>query len=152
MSEIVSLGTLTRHPLQLDYNRSMAVPHILTEKMAAYRAGLRQSLSRPLTAEEQAALETAWRAAREVAQRLVKQHGAERVILFGSVARRRPLRRESDIDLAVEGMPMANFYQIVGDLRTDEGREIDLVRLETLRESFRKIIALEGVLLAHAAD
>jgi len=116
--------------------------------MAVYREGLRRRLNRPLAPDEEAALETAWREARQVAEQLVQQHGAKRVILFGSLARWRRLRSDSDIDLAVEGMSSENFHRIVGDLRTDGGRMVDLVRLETVRDSFRKIIAFEGVLLA----
>lgn len=127
----------------------MAVYPMPADKMATYREGLRRSLSRPLTADEQAALEIAWREAREIAEQLVKQWGAKRVILFGSVARKRALRPESDIDLAVEGMAAHGYYQIVGDLRTTQGRAVDLVRFESLRESFRKVIAVEGAVLAH---
>ena len=94
-------------------------------------------------------LNAAMREARQMAKRLVKQHGAKRVILFGSVARQRRLRRDSDIDLAVEGMPAENFYQIVGDLWTKQGRQVDLVRWETLRESFRQVVEREGKLLAY---
>jgi predicted nucleotidyltransferase len=120
--------------------------------MAAYREGIRRRLNRPLSATEQAALEAAWRGAREIAERLVKQYGAKRVILFGSVVRKRRLRRESDIDLATEGMPLDNFYKIVGDLRASDVRLIDLVRYEGLRESFKKVIASEGVVLAHDGE
>ncbi|MBI3762263.1 MAG: nucleotidyltransferase domain-containing protein [Chloroflexi bacterium] len=116
--------------------------------MRAYREGLRRRLNKPLTAEEEKALETARGEARQMAEQLVKQHGAKRVILFGSVAQKRRLRRDSDIDLAVEGMPAENFYKIVGDLRTDNGRAVDLIRLETARESLRKLIMLEGVELS----
>ena len=130
----------------------MTMYPIHAEKMAAYREGLRRNLNRPLTTEEQVALDTAHREAEEMAARLVKQNGARRVILFGSVARQRRLRPDSDIDLAVEGMPTETFYQLVGDLCTAQGRRIDLVRLETVRESFRKIITLEGVVLAHDGD
>ena len=119
------------------------------EKLAAYRRGLRRRLGKPLTAEERAMLNAAMREARQMAKRLVKQHGAKRVILFGSVARQRRLRRDSDIDLAVEGMPAENFYQIVGDLWTKQGRQVDLVRWETLRESFRQVVEREGKLLAY---
>ena len=122
---------------------------IPAEKMAAYRTGLRRNLNQPLTTDERTALETARREAEEMAARLVKQHGARRIILFGSVARKRRLRPDSDIDLAVEGMPVETFYQLVGDLYTPQGRRADLVRLETARDSFQKIIALEGVLIAH---
>ncbi len=124
----------------------MSVP---AEKLAVYRRGLRRRLGQLLTAEEKDALEAARHEATLVAEMLVKQYGARRVILFGSMAQNRRLRRDSDIDLAVEGMPIENFYRLVGDLRTASGRSVDLVRLETARESFRKLIRLEGVLLAH---
>jgi len=127
----------------------MTIYPIPAEKMTAYREGLRRRLNRPLTADERAALETVRREAEEMAARLVKRHGARRIILFGSVARKRRLRPDSDIDLAVEGMPAETFYQLVGDLYTPQGRRVDLVRLETARDSFQKIIALEGALLAH---
>jgi len=130
----------------------MTLYPIPAEKMAAYRTGLRRNLNQPLTADERAALETVRREAEEMAARLVKQHGARRIILFGSVARKRRLRPDSDIDLAVEGMPVETFYQLVGDVYTPHGRRVDLVRLETARDSFQKIIALEGVLLAHDGD
>lgn len=127
----------------------MSLHPIPAERMDAYREGLRRNLRRPLTIEEQAALKITRREAEQMAERLVKQYGARRVILFGSVARQRRLRPDSDIDLAVEGMSTDDFYRIVGDLRTSQGRGVDLLRLETARESFRKVIALEGVVLAH---
>ena len=120
--------------------------------MSAYREGLRRRLNRALNADEQAAVEAAWREASQAAERLVQQYGAKRVILFGSVARRRRLQPDSDIDLAVEGMTGEVFYKIAGDLHTSDGRRIDLVRLDTLGQSFRKVIALEGVLLAHDGE
>jgi predicted nucleotidyltransferase len=126
--------------------------NVPAEKLAIYREGLRRRLSQPLTATERAALEGVWLEALQVATRLIELHNAKRVLLFGSVANNRRLRRESDIDLAVEGMPIEDYYQVVGDLRTPSGRSIDLVRLETVRESFRKLILMEGVLLAHAGE
>ena len=136
------------HVLRQCYNQRMTLHPIPAEKMAAYREGLRRRLNQPLTADERAVLDAARREAQEMAVRLVKQHGARRVILFGSVARQRRLRPDSDIDLAIEGMPTETFYQLVGDLCTAQGRQIDLVRLETARESLRKIIVLEGRVLA----
>jgi predicted nucleotidyltransferase len=123
----------------------MAIP---AEKIATYREGLRRRLSRPLTEKEQAELDEAYTEAERLAQILVKEHGAKRVLLFGSVARRRPLRADSDIDLAVEGMSSEDYYRLVGDLRTDSGRLVDLVRLENMRLSIKHIILLEGIVLA----
>jgi predicted nucleotidyltransferase len=122
------------------------------DKLLAYREGLRRRLSRPLTADEETVLDGAWREAKRAAQQLAQLHGAKRVILFGSVARRGQLRSDWDIDLAVEGMPKATYYKVVGDLHTSDGRRIDLVRLEDVRDSFRRVIALEGVLLAHGGN
>ena len=124
----------------------MAIP---TEKIITYREGLRRRLSRPLTETEQSELDQAQAEAKHLAQMLVKEHGARRVLLFGSVARRRPLRVDSDIDLAVEGMPVENYYRLVGDLQTASGRLVDLVRLESARAPIKQIILLEGISLAN---
>lgn len=43
-------------------------------------------------------------AARQCARILIEQYGAQRVWLFGSLARRRFVHPRSDIDLAVEGL------------------------------------------------
>lgn len=122
---------------------------ISLEKIAAYREGLQRRISRSLTETERLDLDRAYAEAQHLAQELVNQHRARRVLLFGSVARRWPLRPDSDIDLAVEGMPSENYYQIVGDLQTSSGRWVDLVRLESVRPAVRQIILLEGVVLAH---
>jgi predicted nucleotidyltransferase len=123
----------------------MAIP---AEKIVTYREGLRRRLSRPLTETEQIELDKARVEAERLAQRLVKEYGAKRVLLFGSVARQRPLRPDSDIDLAVEGMPSETYYRIVGDLCTNSGRLVDLVQLERVRPSVKRIILLEGIILA----
>ncbi len=123
----------------------MTIP---AEKMASYRQGLRRKLSRPLTGTEQAELDKARAEAKRLAQALVKEHKARRVWLFGSVACRRPLRADSDIDLAVEGMSPDVYYSLVGDLHSASGRLVDLIRLESARWPIKRIILLEGVILA----
>jgi predicted nucleotidyltransferase len=122
----------------------MAIP---AETIASYREGLRRRLSRPLTETEQTELDKARAEAERLAHELVEKHGARQVLLFGSVARRRPLRPDSDIDLAVSGMSSEVYYEIVGDLFTDSGREVDLVRLERVRSSVKRVIFLEGITL-----
>ena len=95
------------------YNSLVASEHLTADKMMAYREGLRRRLSRILTADEEAVLEGAWREARQAAEQLVRHHGAKRVTLFGSVARRGQLRSDWDIDLAVEGMPKRLFLKSI---------------------------------------
>ena len=82
------------------------------EKVSLYRRHLRRRLSQSLTATELSELKSARAEAEQVAWQLVREHGAKRVLLFGSIARGWPLRPESDIDLAVEGMPADRFFKI----------------------------------------
>ncbi len=122
----------------------MGIP---ANKMALYRQGLQRKLSRPLTRGEEADIDHATAEARQLAQQLLDMYHVNRVWLFGSVARRRPLRASSDIDLAVEGMPIKTYYKIVGDIQTESGRLVDLVRLENLRPAMKHIILSKGILL-----
>ena len=66
----------------------------------------------------------------EAAARLLRAAGARRVWLFGSLAEGRA-RLESDVDLAVEGLPASTaYFRLVGDLVELYGTNVDLVELE----------------------
>ena len=81
----------------------------------------------------------------KIARRLCDEFGVRRILLFGSVARGWPLRPDSDIDMAVEGMTSEDYYKVVGDLFSSDGRAIDLVRLEAIPSSFKRVILKEGI-------
>ena len=91
--------------------------------------------------------EAARREASALAQELRSRFGAERVVLFGSLARGEFSGR-SDIDLAVWGIPPAEFYRAVAFA---SGRStawaVDLVDAEDCSESLRRNIEQEGVAL-----
>lgn len=57
----------------------------------------------------------AWDDARRAASMLNEEFGAERVLLFGSVAREERLSPHSDLDLAVEGLAPMEYYRAVND-------------------------------------
>jgi predicted nucleotidyltransferase len=83
---------------------------------------------------------------REVAAMLKKRFGAKRVILFGSLAHAAWFTPGSDIDLAVEGLAKDAYWQawrMAEELISD--RAIDLVELETVRESLLRAIQRHGV-------
>jgi predicted nucleotidyltransferase len=80
-----------------------------------------------------------------IAQELVKRFGANRVVLFGSAARSE-MRKMSDIDLAVWGIPPKDFYRAVA-FASGYSKEwkVDLVDAEDCRETLFRSILKEGV-------
>ena len=77
------------------------------------------------------------------AVRRLRERGAKRVWLFGSLAEGKP-RENSDVDLAVEGLPAAGYFDVLADLMTVFGCAVDLVRLETAPESLRQRVLDAG--------
>jgi predicted nucleotidyltransferase len=73
---------------------------------------------------------------------LARRYGAATVWLFGSSAGRR--RQGRDIDLAVEGVASARFFQFVGDLMLSLSRPVDVVALEK-RSKLSALIRRDGI-------
>lgn len=65
----------------------------------------------------------------ERAAAALKAAGAREVYLFGSAATG-PMREDSDIDLAVSGLPPEKFFQAMGEARNILQRPLDLVDLD----------------------
>ena len=63
------------------------------------------------------------------AAELLARAGAREIYVFGSVARGQT-RPESDLDLAVRGLPPARYYDVVGQLLMELGVGVDLVELD----------------------
>jgi predicted nucleotidyltransferase len=120
---------------------------LTAEKTANYRQGLQHRLSQALSQTELSSLDQVQAEAESLARELIEKYGAKRVILFGSIAQRRPLRPDSDIDLAVEGMASEIYYKLVGELWTKSGRSVDLVRLENVRPGVKRVILSKGIIL-----
>jgi len=82
------------------------------------------------------------------AQLLREEFGATRVIAFGSLAHGAWFEPRSDIDLAVEGVPVEAFWRAWCALdRLGSTVEIDLVAIESAPERLRDEIAQQGVAL-----
>ncbi len=69
-----------------------------------------------------------------------------RVILYGSLAKG-AFDEGSDIDLAVEGLPMEAHFRVACELERDEEFSLDLQRWEELGEEFRELLLLYGRVL-----
>lgn len=88
----------------------------------------------------------AWQAAQQAASLLRSRFGAKRVVLFGSLSDQALFSPWSDIDLAVEGIPVSEFYRAVGvvsGLSTEF--EIDLIDIDDCKATIRQVVEQEGV-------
>ncbi|MCI2424485.1 nucleotidyltransferase domain-containing protein [Candidatus Acetothermia bacterium] len=65
---------------------------------------------------------------------ILKEHGAKRIVLFGSMAKGTD-SKHSDIDLACEGIPPAQFFKVLGEIFFTTGESIDLVDMREVKES-----------------
>ena len=89
-------------------------------------------------------------AAAAEAARLLYDAGANRVWLFGSVAKGRRLGVHSDFDFAIEGLPPDRYFGCLGELLQRLPLPVDLVELELASELFRQRIFSEGMILPNA--
>ena len=81
-----------------------------------------------------------------VATVLKERFGARRVVLFGSLAHEGWFGPHSDVDLAIEGLASAYYWEAwrvaedgIGD------RSVDLVEIETAKPSLRRAILTHGI-------
>jgi predicted nucleotidyltransferase len=83
---------------------------------------------------------------KQVAKLLKSQFDVQRVILFGSLAHQAWFTPDSDIDLAVQGLPSSNYWQAwraIEEIITN--RKIDLVEIETVSPTLKRIIEQDGI-------
>ena len=73
---------------------------------------------------------------------LARRYGAVNVWLFGSNSDGRV--RGRDLDLAVEGVAPARFFQFVGDLMLSLSQPVDVVALEK-RSKLSALIRRDGI-------
>lgn len=84
------------------------------------------------------------RAKLPAAAALLRQAGAQQVWLLGSLASGTP-HVESEVDLAVEALPSALYFDVLADLMELFGTRVDLVALETAPESLRERVFATGL-------
>lgn len=119
---------------------------ITSEQMAGYLRGAREREAVRKAACEHRR-ERAWVAARAVAAKLKAEHGASRVVVFGSLVGG-TFHENSDIDMVVVSVPPAQFFRAWADVeRVADGFEIDLVPLEDARPWVAAVLEAEGVTL-----
>lgn len=90
----------------------------------------------------------AWKEARKAAAALKAKFGVKDVYLFGSLLDDKAFSSHSDIDLAVQGMPISSFYR-AHSLLMDiiDGFDFDLVDMDACKPGVLESIKKTGVLL-----
>src|SRR5688572_11436530 len=79
----------------------------------------------------------------------LREQGAKKVWLFGSLAKGRHPTVHSDFDFAVEGLPGDRFFGSLGHLLQVLPRPVDLVDFETCAPLLRAQILEHGIVLDH---
>jgi predicted nucleotidyltransferase len=82
----------------------------------------------------------------KVVQVLIQRYGIKRVILFGSLSKGK-FAEGSDVDIAVEGLPRADFYEALSAVNRVTSLWIDLKPLEDLDPFFRERVLEKGQVL-----
>ncbi|KAA3661456.1 MAG: nucleotidyltransferase domain-containing protein [Chloroflexi bacterium] len=90
--------------------------------------------------------EQAWIVARQAANLLRSEFGARSVMAFGSLIGSGPYDARSDIDLAVSGIAIEDFFRAVAHtMSVSSDFKIDVVDLVDCSEEIRKTIMQKGV-------
>jgi predicted nucleotidyltransferase len=82
-----------------------------------------------------------------LAARFLREQGAKRVWLFGSLAKGRRPTVHSDFDFAVEGLPGDKLFGSVGHLLQVLPRPVDVVEFESCSTLLREQILEHGIIL-----
>jgi predicted nucleotidyltransferase len=103
-----------------------------------------------LRCRDQRLTQEAFLALDKIKNTLVNQFGAQRIIVFGSLAKGR-FREGSDIDVAVEGIPHGQFFQALTAVNRETESWVDLKPWEDLDTHFRQRILTTGKII-YAGD
>ncbi len=75
--------------------------------------------------------------------KLAEKYGLREAYVFGSLTKPNGFRRNSDVDLAVEGLRNEDYFALRAELVRAVGREIDILQLE--RHPWRERILESGI-------
>lgn len=117
------------------------------EEWQPYIEAARQQPPLPkLTLAEQQERERLLARVREAAAILKHQFGVKQVVLFGSLADTTWFAPDSDVDLAIEGLSNDAYWQAWKVVEEVIGnRPVDLIEIETAKESLLKAIQRYGI-------
>jgi len=119
-------------------------------EVAEYRKFWRERAAREAARRRELASQARAEAMR-VAEVLVRDFGARRVYLFGSLLQEGRFHERSDVDLAVEGIAPERFFKTWAAVGADVHVPIELVDIDEVGEAMRELILEHGELLCDAS-
>jgi predicted nucleotidyltransferase len=118
-----------------------------SQAIANYTANFQQRQIRDLLRRKQR-YQQGWEQAKIAAKILKTRFGVGQVLVFGSLLNSETFDVNSDIDLAVEKLPLNQYCDAVGMLLLKvKDFNVDLVRLEAAQPDLKAHILQEGVKL-----
>ena len=118
------------------------------EKERTYILWLRQNTNHCTnhSPASQELYEHAWEAARKAAELLKDRYGVNRVRVFGSLVQEGRFHPGSDIDLAVEGLKPADYWEALTSVMfLDDQVSIEMVDQATCRPEIWSAVEREGI-------
>lgn len=91
------------------------------------------------------------REAEWLSKQLIEKFDAEEVYLFGSLAWSDDFTPETDIDLAIRGLPAERYLEAVSYLKRESNFPVDLVDVDKVPDHLRQRIVREGKVLSERA-
>ncbi len=88
----------------------------------------------------------AWEEVHRIAAMLRDRYGANHVVVFGSLLKDR-FHSQSDIDIAADNIPKAQYFEAVAAANQYSQRWVDLKPLEDLDPYFRQRVFETGIAL-----
>jgi predicted nucleotidyltransferase len=95
-------------------------------------------------AESEALAKQAWADLQQIAQLLRSEFGATEIIVFGSLVQGDRFDVESDIDLAVKGIPPEDFFAAMAAVNRISHQWVDLKPTESLDSHFLQKVLKTG--------
>jgi predicted nucleotidyltransferase len=114
------------------------MPEVTPEQLQYWRSQLAKTEQ-----EQQLAIAQAHQQLQEAVQVLKQEFGVQQCILFGSLAQGQ-FTRQSDIDLAVVGLPVNQFYKALAAINRCGPYWVDLKPWEDLEARFRERVLATG--------
>lgn len=102
--------------------------------------------SKPLPSQMNEEYELLLGRIREVADELRRRFDVQRIVLFGSIAHKAWFTSGSDVDLAVEGLNVKDYWdawKVAEDILV--GRTVDLIEIEKAKPSLKQSIIRTGI-------